>query len=263
MRSIAALLILCLAVDSFAAVRGEHAEYVGGTASIQRGEQGFLDASDQKVLRFERKGGAFSLPYSQIDSMEFGQEVGRRVGLTVAMAATVLGLAALPILFSKKKKHYLSIAFTEADGRPGAAVFQLAKDTVKPLIITLESRTGKKVEDTGDPKGGGVIVRAQMDRERRPAVSAKQAPIEPPALPEQFGLSISSVPPGAAVYADGKQLGSTPLTIQLERGQHMIGIQKQGFKTWGRSLDVSQAGEVSAELQPEVQESPSVIKIVR
>lgn len=82
-----------------------------------------------------------------------------------------------------------------------------------------------------------------------------------PAPPEQFAISVSSIPSGATIYADGRQLGITPATIQLDSGQHMIGVQKQGFKTWGKSMELSAPMDVSAQLEAEPQESPSVIKI--
>lgn len=86
----------------------------------------------------------YTLPYERVSSLEFGQKVGRRVGSTVALGATTLGLAALPMLFSKKKKHYLTIGFKNEDGTNAAMVLELAKGTVRTTIPTIEARTGKK-----------------------------------------------------------------------------------------------------------------------
>ena len=36
-------------------------------------------------------------------------------------------------LFSKKRKHYLTSGFSDADGKQQGAVFELAKDTVRSL----------------------------------------------------------------------------------------------------------------------------------
>ena len=140
-----------------AAVRGEKTAYVGGTVTaIPKDAQGVLNLDDKKELVFSYgKGGPFKLPYDKITTMEFGQKVGRRVGSTVALGVTTLGIGALPMLFSKKKKHFLSIAFTEADGSNGAMVLELSKGNVRSTLVTLEARTGKKVElEEGTAKQG-------------------------------------------------------------------------------------------------------------
>ena len=147
--SVSTIIVLVLLHHSLAlgAVRGDKAAYRGGTIStIPQGTQGVLDLSDAKELRFNYPKGAYKVPYDRITSMEFGQKVGRRVGTTIALGATTLGLAALPILFSKKKKHYLSVSFTNEDGSGGAMVLELAKSVVRTTLPTLEARTGKKVE---------------------------------------------------------------------------------------------------------------------
>jgi hypothetical protein len=56
--------------------------------------------------------------------MEFGQKVGRRVGITMATAVTVLGLMALPILLSKKKNHFPTLGFESGENTKGAIVLE-------------------------------------------------------------------------------------------------------------------------------------------
>ena len=75
--------------------------------------------------------------------MEFGQKVGRRVGATIALGVTTLGLGAMPVLFSKKKKHFLTVSYDQGSSKE-VAVFELAKDIVKTTLPTLEARTGKE-----------------------------------------------------------------------------------------------------------------------
>src|SRR2546426_10337907 len=115
-----------LAGNSFAAVRGESAAYVGGTVTeLKRGVEGTLDTSDERELRFAHKGGQFSIEYRKIESLEFGQKVGRRVGAALGGMA-LFGLPGLIILASKKKKHYLTIGYRNEAGQGQAAVFELA-----------------------------------------------------------------------------------------------------------------------------------------
>jgi hypothetical protein len=44
-------------------------------------------------------------------------------------------------------------------------------------------------------------------------------------------VTVSSTPSGANIWIDGKDTGkTTPAPIILEKGQHSIGVRKQGFK---------------------------------
>jgi hypothetical protein len=148
MREVSLLLVLTMLSPSLASVRGDKAAYVGGTVkTFKEGEQGLLVLDDTKELVFKyEKSAEFHLPYAQITSLEFGQKVGRRVGATFALGVTTLGVGALPLLFSKKKKHFLTIAFTEPDGQNGVLVLELSKNIVRTTLPILEARTGKKVE---------------------------------------------------------------------------------------------------------------------
>jgi hypothetical protein len=60
--SIVAILVGCLP----GAVRGDHASYLGGTVTaIPKGTLGKLNLEDAAELRFEYKGGVFSVPYKR------------------------------------------------------------------------------------------------------------------------------------------------------------------------------------------------------
>jgi hypothetical protein len=133
---------------AYSAVRGDAAAYIGGTVtSIKKGEQGTLNLDSTKDLVFRYgNNGVYSLPYSSIREMEFGQKVGRRVGSTIALGVTTLGVMAIPMLLSKKKKHYLTVAFVGEKGGNEVAVWELATGVVRTTIPVLEARTGKKVD---------------------------------------------------------------------------------------------------------------------
>jgi hypothetical protein len=122
-----------------AAVRGDKAMYVGGTVpGLQPKTDGKLDFSAESETVFTSKKGKLQIPYQKITSLEYGQKAGRRVG--VAVAITIFAL------FSKKRRHYLTIGYDDAAGKRQGAVFELAKGTVRTVLTTLEARTGKQVE---------------------------------------------------------------------------------------------------------------------
>lgn len=124
---------------STAAVRGDEAMYVGGTmANVPDKTEGRLDLTDEKVAKFTSKKGNFSFAFIRVTSLEYGQKAGRRVG--VALAVNPL------FLFSKKRKHFLTVGFIDEKGDQQGAVFELGKGKVRGVITTMETRSGKAVE---------------------------------------------------------------------------------------------------------------------
>jgi hypothetical protein len=133
------VIVLVLETISFGAVRGDAAMYVGGTiTAIAEKTDGHLDVTGETAAKFVSKDGEILIPYTKISSLEYGQKAGRRVG--VALAVTPFAL------FSKKRKHYLTIGFVDEQGKQQGAVFELAKGTVRTVLNTFETRSGKKVE---------------------------------------------------------------------------------------------------------------------
>jgi hypothetical protein len=58
----------------------------------------------------------------------------------------LLGPIGLVSLFSKKRKHYLTIGYTDADAKQQVAVIELGKDIVRSTLPIIETRSGKKIE---------------------------------------------------------------------------------------------------------------------
>ena len=152
-RSLAVVLCLIFMVESvslcWAGLDSKKTMYVGGTvSSIKEGTEGVSSAKDENVFVFDYGRGKLQVPYDRINDLEYGQKAGRRLG--VAIAVTWMAL------FSKKRKHYLTIGFTDENDKQQAAVFELGKDVVRVTLASLEARTGRKVdyEDDEARKGG-------------------------------------------------------------------------------------------------------------
>ena len=121
-----------------AAVRGREVMYVGGTiAGLLEATEGELNTSDAKALKFTSSKGKFDIPYESVTSIEYGQKAGRRLG--VAVVITVWAL------FSKKRKHCLTVGFRDAKDQGQGVVLELPKGTPKSVITILEVRSGLKV----------------------------------------------------------------------------------------------------------------------
>ena len=68
-----------------------------------------------------------------------------------------------------------------------------------------------------------------------------------------FGAVVVNVnEAGAEVFAGDKSAGKAPVRIVLSEGHHTISVQKKGFATWSKEVEVSSRSDVTvdAELQP-------------
>jgi|SRR5690242_11078205 hypothetical protein len=144
-RKFALSLIFALILDlaAFAGLGNDKARYVGGTENqIKDGAEGTASAKDEKNFVFTYEGTTLTVPYDQIDDLEYGQKAGRRVGVAIMVSPLAL--------FSKKRRHFLTVGWKDAQDKQHAAVFELGKDVVRTTITTLEARSGRKVEYEDD-----------------------------------------------------------------------------------------------------------------
>lgn len=144
-RSIAFLLVCIFTLDfvAFAGLGSGKTLYVGGTENqIKEGTEGSSSARDETNFDFAYKGGKLDIPYAQVNDLEYGQKAGRRIGLAIAISPW--------LLFSKKRKHFLTVGWKDEQDKQHAAVFELGKSIIRTTIATLEARTGKKVDYQDD-----------------------------------------------------------------------------------------------------------------
>jgi len=57
-------------------------------------------------------------------------------------------LIAWPLMFTKSKKHYLTVQYEEPAGTGRFAILHLDKSNYQEILATAEAQTGKKVERT-------------------------------------------------------------------------------------------------------------------
>ena len=122
-----------------ASVSSGEVMYVGGTIpKLPEGTMGKLETSSDKVLVFTSPKGRFEIPYEEVTSLEYGQKAGRRLGVALTISIWAL--------LSKKRKHFLTIGFNDANEKPQGVVLEIPKGTAKTYITIIEVRSGKKVE---------------------------------------------------------------------------------------------------------------------
>jgi hypothetical protein len=133
------LCVLVISQVSHAGLGSKKTKYIGGTISaLNEGVEGESSAKDEKEFVFAYKEGRFTIPYDKITELEYGQKAGRRV----AVAILVTPLA----LFSKKRRHYLTITYLDGNNKEQVGVFEFGKDVVRVNLASLQARTGKDIQ---------------------------------------------------------------------------------------------------------------------
>ena len=130
------ILAVLAAVPLLAASR---AQCVGGTVpEVTPGDGGAIDVSDERYFAFFARRKQYRVAYDRIRLLEYGQTVNRRL---------LMGAVISPMfLLAKSRKHFLSIGFQDETGRDQALVFRVEKQDIRALLLSLEVRTGRKVE---------------------------------------------------------------------------------------------------------------------
>ncbi len=116
-----------------------HVEYVGGTLPVlASGAGGSMDLSDARYFAFYAKSTEVRVPYDRINLLEYGQKVDRRLLMAIVIS---------PIfLLAKTRKHFLTVGYTDDEGRQQAMVFRIDKNGIRAALVGLEARTGQKVQ---------------------------------------------------------------------------------------------------------------------
>ena len=122
--------------------QGGKVTYVGGTLPVAEKTEGKFFVEAGESARFAHKGGEVRIPYTSIESIEYGQKVGRRVGVAIVVNQL--------FLFSKKRKHYVTLSYADAAGAKQGAVFEVAKGAAGLVVLGLEVRSGKSVTYESD-----------------------------------------------------------------------------------------------------------------
>jgi hypothetical protein len=114
-------------------------EYIGGTApQIAAGASGAITVSDTQYFAFYSRKSNVRVSYDKINLLEYGQTVGRRLDLAIIISPA--------FLLVKKRKHFLTVGYTDDDGKQQALVFRVDKNDIRATLASLEARTGQRVQ---------------------------------------------------------------------------------------------------------------------
>ena len=166
--------LLMLAFASLHADDGAEARYVGGTsATIKSDADGKLSATDDLFLQYRCKGKELHVQYTNINLIEYGQNVDRRY----IMAALVSPL----FILSKKRQHFLTLGYTDTEQRQQAMVFKVDKKKIRALLVSLGPDSGgRTVGPCRSGRTAGLLTTSTS--------SARDGPEQPSSRGRHFGL---------------------------------------------------------------------------
>jgi hypothetical protein len=137
--SVAFTTLLALIPTTPALIAQSRAQYAGGTSSqLATGVEGRIELSDEDYFAFYSKKTQVRVPYDHINLIEYGQQVDRRLALAAVLSPL--------FLLSKSRKHFLTVGYMDDSGKQQALVFQVDKAGIRATLVSLEARTGLKVE---------------------------------------------------------------------------------------------------------------------
>ena len=118
---------------------GSKAFYAGGTvAAIHPKSQIRVDCTGAEALSLLLPHGSISVPYRDINTLEYGMRVNRRY-LEAMLISPVF-------LIAKRRTHFLTLGYEDGEGKQQAVILVVGKDEIRPLLVSLEARTGRRVE---------------------------------------------------------------------------------------------------------------------
>ena len=102
--------------------------------AAQQGNKGKL-VIDGKQIRFMKNSGAeyFTIPTGAVSELFYSRVSGRRIGAAILITPF--------LLFSKGRKHYLTVTFNDGAELIGALEFKLHKSNYRGVLRTAEQVT--------------------------------------------------------------------------------------------------------------------------
>ena len=132
-----ALLALALLLE--ASGSGSRVLYVGGTvAGVPEKSSGRIELFKDESLTLNFRDRSIEVGYRDINTLEYGMRVSRRYMEAVLISPV--------FLVAKKRTHFLTIGYSDHQGRQQAMVLQVGKEEIRTLLVSLEARTGRRVE---------------------------------------------------------------------------------------------------------------------
>ena len=227
---VSSLILVVLSTSAYGQMTFKKVQTRTTFGAAEQGNKGKL-VIDGKQIRFTKNNGAeyFTIPAEAVSELYYSRVSGRRIGAAILVTPF--------LLFSKGRKHYLTLTFNDGADLVGAVEFKLHKNNYRGALRTAEQVTGLTM--LYDQEG-------VKDTKQTVARRGDNAPRD-----DQASLKISSDPEGAEIEIDGAFVGNTPRTRTVQPGEHKVKLKRKGYSDWERKVAV-EAGEtleINAELE--------------
>ncbi len=115
-----------------------HVSYVGGTLDgLKPGQEVSIDFGSRDMAGFSVARRQWSVPYRNINQIEYGQKISRNVAAAIVISPL--------FLLTKKRAHFVTVGYADPDGTQQAIVVRVGKADIRALLASLEARTGLRV----------------------------------------------------------------------------------------------------------------------
>lgn len=126
-----------------AAEPGWKTQFIGGTvAGVKTKSDARIDLTGDEALLVQFDKSALRIDYRKINTLEYGQNVSRRYAAAILVSPV--------LILSKTRRHYVTIGFLDETGAQQALVIRVEKGDIRPVMASLEARTGRRFEYTDD-----------------------------------------------------------------------------------------------------------------
>ena len=137
------LAMISLSLLHAAGDTGDRVRYKGGTvAGVAAGTAARIVLFHDDALQFDARGHSVRIPWKDITTVEYGMRVSRRYVEAVLLSPVFLA--------AKRRTHYLTIGYVDAEGRQQAMVLEVGKASIRTLLVSLEAKSGKRIEYQDD-----------------------------------------------------------------------------------------------------------------
>jgi hypothetical protein len=188
--------------------------------AAEEGRNGRLAVSGE-LIRFLDKSGRefFSIPSAAVTDLFYSRVSGRRIKTAIFVSPL--------LLFSKGKKHYLTVSFDDGAAFVGAVEFRLDKKNYRGILRAVESVSNVTLEF--DQEG---------IKDEKETVAERTGEVTGASVHSMAVLELTSDPEAAEIEIDGTFAGTTPRSKSLNPGKYKIKLTKKGFDSWEREIEL-------------------------
>jgi hypothetical protein len=211
-----ALLGLCVAIlpSPAGAVDKGKAKYIGGTLTGVPSDTTapiYLDDADKLV--FVPRTGRIEIPWTKMEGTEY-----RPTGMVGRSRAGLAVLTPYSLLFTKGRKHLVTLSFKDLRNVRQVAVFEFDKNDIKVVLSLIKVRTGKAIVCEGEDVRNPIeACSGSVEPQLAEQVQARAAePALPAPMTRVTGPRVRIVAPGiSATPIQGELLASDQATITI------------------------------------------------